>query len=90
MIIYLGDKCREEFLINNTSLVFQLQPTCEELLTECKWQGRFKNCSDLFVTELTMDGYCCVFNYVSQRSTVKISPVVYVYTHYQIIRASFV
>ncbi|CAH1099435.1 unnamed protein product [Psylliodes chrysocephalus] len=61
---------------NTTERLYQLQPTCEELLTECKWQGRFKNCSDLFVTELTMDGYCCVFNYVSQRSTVKISPVV--------------
>ncbi|VEN62053.1 unnamed protein product, partial [Callosobruchus maculatus] len=47
----------------------ELTTPCHETLTDCFLHGAFWNCSDLFVTELTMEGFCCVFNYIAQRKT---------------------
>ncbi|CAH1980094.1 unnamed protein product [Acanthoscelides obtectus] len=47
----------------------ELTTPCHETLTDCVLHGAFWNCSDLFVTELTMEGFCCVFNYIAQRKT---------------------
>ncbi|KAG5889693.1 hypothetical protein JTB14_010031 [Gonioctena quinquepunctata] len=54
----------------------ELSIPCTELLMNCLWQERDRNCSHLFVTELTMEGHCCVFNYLSQKSTTSISPII--------------
>ena len=31
----------------------------------CRWHGEYKNCSDLFRSSKTDDGFCCSFNTVS-------------------------
>ena len=31
----------------------------------CRWHGEYKNCSDLFQSTKTDDGFCCSFNTVS-------------------------
>ncbi|XP_028131581.1 sodium channel protein Nach-like [Diabrotica virgifera virgifera] len=61
---------------NTTDRLYRLQPTCFEVVKDCIWNGKRRPCEDIFVTELTMDGYCCVFNYVAHLSTTKISPIV--------------
>ncbi|XP_013186815.1 sodium channel protein Nach-like [Amyelois transitella] len=47
-------------------LMKSLTPRCEELLLTCAWNDTPKNCSELFDFRLTMDGYCCTFNYLRQ------------------------
>ncbi|GLV34588.1 pickpocket 24 [Carabus blaptoides fortunei] len=43
--------------------LLMLAPSCEEILVKCFWLGRERNCSEMFRTRQTMDGYCCTFNY---------------------------
>ncbi|CAH2048609.1 unnamed protein product, partial [Iphiclides podalirius] len=43
-----------------------LTPRCEDLLLRCAWNEEPKNCSELFDFRLTMNGYCCTFNYLRQ------------------------
>ncbi|XP_013164553.1 PREDICTED: sodium channel protein Nach-like [Papilio xuthus] len=45
-------------------LMRNLTPRCEDLLLRCAWNDEPKNCSKLFDFRLTMNGYCCTFNYL--------------------------
>ncbi|XP_049873871.1 sodium channel protein Nach-like [Pectinophora gossypiella] len=47
-------------------LIKKLTPRCEELLLKCSWNEDTKNCTELFDFRLTMNGYCCTFNYLRQ------------------------
>ncbi|XP_050351289.1 sodium channel protein Nach-like [Nymphalis io] len=47
-------------------LMRNLTPRCEDLLLRCAWNEIPMNCSDLFDFRLTMNGYCCTFNYLRQ------------------------
>ncbi|KAJ8954642.1 hypothetical protein NQ314_007041 [Rhamnusium bicolor] len=61
---------------NTHDRIEMLKRPCHELLSDCSCQSQKRNCSDLFVTELTMEGHCCVFNYISQ-STSSLSEILY-------------
>ncbi|KAM3965321.1 sodium channel protein Nach [Aphomia sociella] len=50
-------------------LMRKLTPSCEDLLLRCAWNEVPRNCSDLFDFRLTMNGYCCTFNYLRQSDT---------------------
>ncbi|CAG4982990.1 unnamed protein product [Parnassius apollo] len=45
-------------------LIQSLTPHCEDILLRCAWNQQPKNCSDVFDFRLTMNGYCCTFNYL--------------------------
>ncbi|XP_061721812.1 pickpocket protein 28-like isoform X2 [Cydia pomonella] len=49
-------------VLNVTSLMVELAPSCEEVLLKCSWAGREKPCGRLFATRITSVGVCCVFN----------------------------
>lgn len=42
---------------------FQLAHPCNEMLYDCFWNTKPKNCGDIFTLEKTTSGYCCSFNY---------------------------
>ncbi|KAK9876129.1 hypothetical protein WA026_011246 [Henosepilachna vigintioctopunctata] len=44
----------------------KLSGNCLDMLTDCRWDGEIRPCSDLFINELTMDGFCCIFNYFNR------------------------
>ncbi|CAG9102265.1 unnamed protein product [Plutella xylostella] len=46
------------------TLMRNLTPTCESLLLRCSWNEKAMNCSELFDFRMTMNGYCCTFNYL--------------------------
>ncbi|XP_031330386.1 sodium channel protein Nach-like [Photinus pyralis] len=41
-----------------------LSPSCEDLISDCSWNGVQYDCNDLFNNERTMAGFCCTFNYI--------------------------
>ncbi|XP_045516846.1 sodium channel protein Nach-like [Pieris brassicae] len=45
-------------------LMKNLTPKCEDLLLRCSWNKNSMACSKLFDFRLTMNGYCCTFNYL--------------------------
>ncbi|CAH0585757.1 unnamed protein product [Chrysodeixis includens] len=45
-------------------LMRKLTPRCEDLLVRCAWNTEPRDCLDLFDFRLTMNGYCCTFNYL--------------------------
>ncbi|XP_028042912.1 sodium channel protein Nach-like [Bombyx mandarina] len=45
-------------------LMQSLTPRCEDLLLRCVWNTEPKSCLDLFDFRLTINGYCCTFNYL--------------------------
>ncbi|XP_041979423.1 uncharacterized protein LOC121733272 [Aricia agestis] len=49
---------------NVNELLRDLTPRCEDLLVRCAWNEVPMNCSKLFDFRLTMNGYCCTFNYL--------------------------
>lgn len=48
-------------------LLKELSTPCSEMLSNCFWAGEEYPCMDLFVMETTMEGFCCLFNYVPSR-----------------------
>ena len=40
-------------------------PDCKRMMLICRWHGEYKNCSELFQSTKTDDGFCCSFNTVS-------------------------
>ena len=40
-------------------------PDCKRMMLICRWHGEYQNCSDLFQSTKTDDGFCCSFNTVS-------------------------
>ncbi|XP_023310170.1 uncharacterized protein LOC108904878 [Anoplophora glabripennis] len=43
-----------------------LQVPCTEMLEDCFLYEKQRKCDDLFADDLTMEGHCCIFNYLSQ------------------------
>ncbi|PNF20288.1 hypothetical protein B7P43_G14391, partial [Cryptotermes secundus] len=46
------------------TMMKELTPRCEDLLVRCRWMGRGKSCKEMFKMRKSMEGYCCVFNYI--------------------------
>ncbi|KAL0838871.1 hypothetical protein ABMA28_016896 [Loxostege sticticalis] len=46
------------------ALLRNLTPRCEDLLVACAWNEVPMKCMELFDFRLTMNGYCCTFNYL--------------------------
>ncbi|XP_049694451.2 sodium channel protein Nach isoform X1 [Helicoverpa armigera] len=51
-------------------LMQSLTPRCEDLLVRCVWNTEPRKCLDLFDFRLTMNGYCCTFNYLRPHDTI--------------------
>ncbi|XP_063539351.1 pickpocket protein 28-like [Cydia strobilella] len=49
-------------VLNVTLLMYELAPSCEDVLLKCSWAGKEKPCHRLFATRITSVGVCCVFN----------------------------
>ncbi|KAJ8960853.1 hypothetical protein NQ318_020151 [Aromia moschata] len=58
----------EENGLSIGDLLDELSPSCEELLTNCRWKGEPKRCEHLFERVLTTEGFCCSFNYYALRN----------------------
>ncbi|KAF2898621.1 hypothetical protein ILUMI_07554 [Ignelater luminosus] len=58
------DKHNGNESFNPYATLKKLAPPCTELISDCFWGGTKYDCQDLFVYEATMEGFCCVFNYV--------------------------
>ncbi|KYB27860.1 pickpocket protein 28 [Tribolium castaneum] len=41
----------------------QLAQPCEQMISDCFWNSKQSNCSDIFTLVKTTSGYCCSFNY---------------------------
>ena len=50
---------------NISTLMRLVAPDCKRMMLLCRWHGEYKNCSDLFRSSKTDDGFCCSFNIVS-------------------------
>ena len=50
---------------NISSLMRLVAPDCKRMMLICRWHGEYKNCSDLFRSSKTDDGFCCSFNIVN-------------------------
>ena len=50
---------------NITSLLRMVAPDCSRMILMCRWHGEFRNCSQMFTSSKTDDGFCCSFNTVS-------------------------
>lgn len=62
---HLGDNVTGGF--DPYKLLRELTTPCSEMLSECYWAGDEYPCMDLFVMETSMEGFCCLFNYVPGR-----------------------
>ncbi|XP_063364288.1 sodium channel protein Nach-like [Cydia amplana] len=49
-----------------TELMRNLTPHCDDLLLRCAWNDKAEDCNHLFNVRLTMNGFCCTFNYLRQ------------------------
>ncbi|XP_063367619.1 acid-sensing ion channel 5-like [Cydia amplana] len=55
-------KVAPDGVLNVTTLMHKLAPSCEDVLLKCSWAGKEKPCDRLFATRVTSVGVCCVFN----------------------------
>ena len=66
----LGDKIERYVLEHKAADLGALMPkvmqTCQSMLMYCKWQGKKRDCKNLFNVIRTDSGFCCAFNAVSQ------------------------
>ncbi|XP_076668593.1 sodium channel protein Nach-like isoform X2 [Andrena cerasifolii] len=49
-----------------TNIMKRLTPPCSAVLQLCAFHGELRNCSSLFQTRKTQEGFCCTFNYVDE------------------------
>ncbi|CAG2065898.1 unnamed protein product, partial [Timema podura] len=61
---YIYDPQNRSILNNSVISQFMIQaaPTCDEMMTEMKWQGEKLNACDHFKQIATEDGICYTFN----------------------------
>lgn len=64
---YFGENGTESF--NPFELLKELTTPCSEMLSNCFWGGEEFPCMDLFVMDTTMEGFCCLFNYIPGKPT---------------------
>ncbi|KAF5306574.1 hypothetical protein FQR65_LT07301 [Abscondita terminalis] len=81
-LLFQSQSFMDEFAHITSEVVFdpyntlkRLSPSCTELLSKCSWNGVVYNCTDLFVSEVTIEGFCCVFNYLPARNSSRISKI---------------
>lgn len=60
-----SQKILDEMSKNVSSLLRTVAPDCDRMILLCRWHGEFRNCSDMFTSSKTDDGFCCSFNTVS-------------------------
>ena len=60
-----SQKILDEMSKNVSSLLRTIAPDCDRMILMCRWHGEFRNCSDMFTSSKTDDGFCCSFNTVS-------------------------
>ena len=69
LVVGLQDKNTQDLLDgmsgNISSLMRTLAPDCKRMIVMCRWQGEFRNCSEMFTSSKTDDGFCCSFNTIS-------------------------
>ena len=61
----------------------QISPTCSDLIIYCSWEDEEEDCSKLFETEATDDGFCCSFNSIVLRRNSSVSYPKKQYLNYQ-------
>lgn len=47
-----------------SALMKRLAPNCDDILISCMWKGKKEPCGNMFELINTLNGYCCVFNYM--------------------------
>ena len=60
--------CRRMVLICRSFIknVVSAYVSCYEFIfVKCRWHGQYRNCSEMFTSSKTDDGFCCSFNTVS-------------------------
>ncbi|KAI4488109.1 hypothetical protein M0804_004957 [Polistes exclamans] len=50
------------------AIMKELTPQCSDMLLRCFFNRNEYNCSDIFSFEKTQDGYCCTFNYITEKN----------------------
>ncbi|XP_076635476.1 sodium channel protein Nach-like [Colletes latitarsis] len=50
-----------------TDILKRLTPQCSNVISRCRFHGENKNCSKVFETRKTQDGFCCTFNYAIKK-----------------------
>ncbi|XP_074034280.1 sodium channel protein Nach isoform X3 [Leptinotarsa decemlineata] len=65
-----------EGFFNTYKVLKEISTPCSELLTKCQWQEEDIECHELFVSELTAEGHCCVFNYLFQKNEDNIPEII--------------
>lgn len=55
--------------LNFTQIVSEMTWRCDELLAECRWQTKARNCCDLFRHRRLPHGICLAFNEVEKRAS---------------------
>ncbi|KAF2880911.1 hypothetical protein ILUMI_25260, partial [Ignelater luminosus] len=74
---YTTDRLMEEVLVYKSLrtkiyiLVFQLAHPCSSMIKKCFWQSEEVQCSQIFDSVKTSQGYCCAFNYYGSVDTVE-------------------
>ncbi|XP_023287594.1 sodium channel protein Nach-like [Orussus abietinus] len=53
----------ERMQLSVDDLMLKLMQPCDKLLMKCIWLGKVYNCSKIFKTVKSIEGYCCAFNY---------------------------
>ena len=46
-------------------LMGMVAPSCKRMALICRWQGEYRNCSEMFKVTKTDNGFCCSFNTIS-------------------------
>ena len=46
-------------------LMGMVAPSCKRMMLICRWQGEYRNCSEMFKVTKTDNGFCCSFNTIS-------------------------
>ncbi|XP_055678211.1 sodium channel protein Nach-like [Lutzomyia longipalpis] len=55
-------------------LMSRLQPDCDNILLKCIYEEKVIDCKTRFVRRLTIEGYCCTFNYLRRTEDYKTDP----------------
>ncbi|XP_076279922.1 sodium channel protein Nach-like [Lasioglossum baleicum] len=55
-----------------TKIMMRLTPPCSVLLTKCRFHDQDRNCSEMFTSRKTQDGFCCTFNYATIRDDISL------------------
>ncbi|XP_043287468.1 pickpocket protein 28-like [Venturia canescens] len=60
---YRGTQTLKRLGFNPETTMYTLMQPCDKFLVKCRWLGKQYNCSTIFKTVKTVQGFCCAFNY---------------------------